>query len=160
MRIIITGTPGTGKTAIAKALGKKIRHKVVNEKEFCTRRGIGKYDRKLGERIIPITKLARELNKFLAGHEKTILEGHLLCEAKLKADTAIVLTLPPKELEKRLRKRNYSEVKIQENIWCEETQYCKKKALKNYGKKKLVIVKGEKSPAKTVNKIIKIIGGK
>ena len=46
MRIIITGTPGTGKTAIAEILGRKIKHKALNEKDFCGKKRIGKIDKK------------------------------------------------------------------------------------------------------------------
>src|SRR3989344_6950 len=44
MRICITGTPGVGKTTIAKKLGQELGHKVLNEKEFSLREGIGEFD--------------------------------------------------------------------------------------------------------------------
>ena len=153
MRIIITGVPGTGKTCIAKKLGKKIKAKVINELEFARKKRIGKREGK--ERVIPLKQFEKSLNKEVKKFRNAIIEGHLLCEIKLKADKLILLRAKPEEIEKRLRKKGYKEEKILDNVFCEETGYIKEKLLKNYPKNKIIEIKSEKNINNTLNNIIK-----
>jgi adenylate kinase len=150
MRIIITGTPGTGKSSVAKALGRRIKCMVVNEKQFALEKKIGKWDEGESELVIPLQQFARELNKLLAKEKNIILEGHLLCELRLpKADFVVLLTVKPEELEKRLQAKGYSELKVQENVFCEANDYCKKRVLRSYNKQKVLQV----ATGKTIKEI-------
>lgn len=152
MRIAITGTPGTGKSKVAKELGKKLEYKVMNEKKFAQKKGIGK--KKGNLLIVPLEELEKELNKELEKKEKIVMEGHLLCEVKLNVDLVVVLRCEEKELEKRLRSEKNSEVKIQDNLFCERENYCGKKALNNYEKNKVLELENTKELKKVVEKII------
>jgi adenylate kinase len=145
MRIIITGTPGTGKSSVAKALGRRIKHMVVNEHQFALEKKIGKWDSDEGELIIPLQQFARELNKLLAKEKDIILEGHLLCELRLPADFVVLLSVKPEILEKRLQAKGYSELKVQENVFCEANDYCKKRVVRNYKKQKVLLVDAGKT---------------
>ncbi|MCL2115518.1 MAG: adenylate kinase family protein [Methanobrevibacter sp.] len=64
--------------------------------------------------------------------ELAIVEGHLshLCD---NCDKVIVLRLDPESLEKRLKKRNYSKSKIQENLEAESLAVCTVEAFQNHG---------------------------
>ncbi len=73
MRLVITGTPGTGKTQVAKRLAKRFGLQYVNEKQFAERKKIGKIDRRTGERIVPLGKLQQELNRFLKRHPNAVV---------------------------------------------------------------------------------------
>jgi len=157
MRIIITGTPGTGKSLIAQALGKRLKYRIVNDREFCSKKKIGKKDPATKELIVPIRRFAEEMNRLLKREKNIIAEGHLLCEAKLKANLIFVLRTAPDILEKRLSERKYSEAKIQDNVMCEGIDYCKSHALKNYGKEKIIDIINEKSPKIALGKIIKAV---
>jgi broad-specificity NMP kinase len=42
MNILITGVPGTGKSEISKELAKKLKLKVINDKEFAKKNNLGK----------------------------------------------------------------------------------------------------------------------
>lgn len=134
-RLLLTGTPGTGKTELAHFLGKKLQARVIEEKTVASKKGVGIWDAQTKEYDVDLKKLQAALKKELQ-HEKkpVILEGHLSCEFKLPVDGIILLTCPLPVLEKRLRKRGYSELKIQDNLFCEETEYCETGVQKNYSR--------------------------
>jgi len=155
MRIVITGSPGVGKTAVAKALGKKLKCPVFNEKQLALEKGIGKWDAKENEVVIPPRAFATELNRLLSKEKKAIIEGHLLCELRLKPDFVVLIRCNPEVLEARLEARNYSEEKVQDNVFCEGIDYCKKHVERNYPEKKVVEVKSAKSIKETLDRIIK-----
>ncbi len=155
MRILITGTPGVGKTAIAKRLGKALGFTAINEKEFALKEGIGEFDAAENELVVPTEKLQQRLNKFLAKNDNVIVEGHLLCEINAKADAVVLLTCEPAErLASRLELRGYNEVKIQDNVFCEGIGYCKKHVLRNYPKSKVIEASGGKDIKETLYDIV------
>ena len=155
MRIIITGSPGVGKTSTAKALGKKLKHRVINEKQFALDKRIGKWDAEQEELVIPVTTFGKELNKLLANEKKIIVEGHLLCELKLKADFVVLIRLDPELLETRLEARRYGAEKVQDNVFCEGIDYCKKHVLRSYPKNKVIEVQSGKTIKETMDNIVK-----
>ena len=154
MRIIITGSPGVGKTTVAKALSKTIKCLAYNEKTMALEKGIGKWDEKENELVIPLEPFAEMLNKFLSEQKNTIIEGHMLCELKLKADYIILIRVDPEILESRLEERNYTEEKVQDNVFCEGIDYCKKHIERNYPKEKILEVQSGKTIKETLDKII------
>lgn len=153
MRILITGSPGTGKTAVAKLLGKRLKCKVLNEHDFCMRKGIGKFEH--SELVVPLGKLQKALNAELKKHKNIIVEGHLLCEIRLKVDAAVLLRLHPELLEARLERRGYNAEKIQDNVFCEGIDYCRKHLHRNYSKEKIIEVPAHGTAKETANTIIK-----
>ncbi|MBT4597259.1 MAG: AAA family ATPase, partial [Candidatus Diapherotrites archaeon] len=64
MRLIITGSPGTGKTTLAKSLGEKLNLTVLNEKDFALKNGIGSFNEE-NELEIPIKEFEEKANAFL-----------------------------------------------------------------------------------------------
>ncbi|MFH0714187.1 MAG: AAA family ATPase [Candidatus Diapherotrites archaeon] len=151
MHLIVTGTPGTGKTALVKQLARKLKVDYLNEKAFIQRHHLG---RKRGEELeVDVSALSHALKKWLKTHSNAVLEGHLLCETPLKVDAVVVLTLPVKELEKRLRKRKYAEVKILDNVWAEKEHYCLRKAVQTFGKKRVFAVQNSQ-PLKEVTALV------
>ncbi|MBI4052470.1 MAG: AAA family ATPase [Candidatus Diapherotrites archaeon] len=159
LKIVLTGSPGTGKSSVAKILAKKLNAQVVNDLDFCKKNRIGAFDRKAKERVVPVERLERALKKFLAktpakNAKSVILEGHLLCEISIPCDAVVVLRLAPEKLEKRLAKRGYPEVKVLDNVFCEETGYCKTRVLRNYPANKLVEIVSSDPAEKTAKKIL------
>ena len=86
--IIITGTPGTGKSTLAKYLGEKAGAEVVGANEIANGYGyvIGKDG--YGTSIIDMKKLEKKVNQIAREHSRKklplILEGHLLSWQKNK----------------------------------------------------------------------------
>jgi broad-specificity NMP kinase len=128
MFILITGIPGTGKTTLAKEL-QKIHKKfeVISDKEFCSALNIGQKENK--EQVIDIKELSFAFLKYLQQNKKNhvIFEGHLWSElpkSLLKRMNFVFVLVASKTLvKKRLNERKYSELKIIENIFCQETKY-------------------------------------
>lgn len=104
MRIGITGTPGTGKTTVSKLLTRD----VIDLKKFAQERGLGE-EKKIFH--IDVESLDEELP------EDCCVEGHLA--HRLTLDYCIILRTRPDVLEERLRKRDYPEEKIRENVEAE-----------------------------------------
>ena len=154
MRIIITGSPGVGKTSAARALGKKLGCQVFNEKQFALEQKIGKWNPEEDELVIPLEPYAKALDKLFTEKKNVIIEGHLLCELRAKPDFIVLIRLHPELLEGRLHLRNYSEEKVQDNVFCEGIDYCKKHLLRNYPKEKVVEVESGKSIKETLDRII------
>ncbi len=134
--IVITGTPGTGKTTIAERLKRKINGAVliratdlVNKKRFYS-----KVD-KDGVKVADIQKLRKEIVGKIKKSDSPIIiiEGHLVCEFKIKGAKVIVLRAHLNTLLKRLRRRGYSLEKIRDNLVSEATDYCGITAAENYG---------------------------
>ena len=124
MRLVITGTPGTGKTVLAK---KAAEHFGL---PLYPATAIAKKMRWVKRGVADLGKL-REYYASLPGG--FIAEGHLLCEFPIPEAKCLVLRTQPGELEKRLKARGYSKRKITQNAECELIDYCLLKAEKNYG---------------------------
>ena len=125
-KIVITGTPGTGKTTVADLLGKKINMPVTHITELVKEKKLG-IRKENGAIIVSMKKLWKEL-KDIDG----IIEGHLACELPLKDALVIVLRCRPPVLRDRMKKRKYPERKIKENLEAEALDYCTVLAEKNY----------------------------
>lgn len=118
MLITISGTPGTGKTAIAKILAKRTSAKLITTGYLVKKYRIKTSpDRKRGTKIIDVKKLAKAARKESKLHETMIFEGHLSHFAK--SDVNIILRASPQELEKRLKRKGWSAKKIRENVEAE-----------------------------------------
>lgn len=145
--IVLTGTPGTGKSVLAKAAAKALGKgtPILNDASFAKRMGIGKIN-SAGELEVPIPELKRKVGAWLKGKKNAVLEGHLFCEAGFNANLVFVLRVKPETIAKRLRKgRRYPEAKVLDNAMAEADSYCLRRARKNYPKKIVRVVSNESS---------------
>lgn len=111
MRIALTGTPGTGKTTVAKLLP----HRVIDINALVKGGMNLGVDPDRGCLDADMDALKAHLSNF-GSDETVILEGHFSYHF---ADWSIVLRLSPAELRPRLAARGYKKEKIDENLEAE-----------------------------------------
>lgn len=129
--MLITGTPGTGKSSVAKEICRRkgwplLSLREIAEKHKCIIRKEGK------ERIVDVQKLKKAALRELKGKKNAVVEGHLGCEFSLPVDFVFVLRAHPSELRKRMRKRRYPARKIEENLMAEMLDYCSQVSARHY----------------------------
>ncbi|PNX47901.1 MAG: hypothetical protein BV457_04820 [Thermoplasmata archaeon M9B1D] len=115
MIIAITGTPGTGKTSVAKKLVREgyivlDLNRIACENDFLLGR-----DEKRKSNIVDIDKLNLFIKKNYSNFDIVFVEGHLSHLLRC-VDKLIVLRLEPSQLEKYLKKKRWNEKKIKENL--------------------------------------------
>ena len=108
MIIALTGTPGTGKTSIARELND---FTTIDLTEFVKQRELGQQQ---DEFEVDIDAMVESLEDEIVPEENTVIDGHL--SHHYPADFCIVLRCNPEELRERLSERDYSEQKIEENV--------------------------------------------
>jgi adenylate kinase len=143
--IIVTGTPGTGKTRYAKELSLLIRAKYIDGTKIGKK--ISKeWDNTLNTAIVSIPHFIREIKDIVNKHHKSAKKTqnslktgkkHLIIDSHLShyispkmADFCIILRLESlKTLKNRLEKRGYSAQKVRDNIDSEIFQVCRTEAI-------------------------------
>ncbi|HJO01418.1 MAG: AAA family ATPase [Candidatus Woesearchaeota archaeon] len=135
--IIVGGTPGTGKTTLAKRLAKKLNFHYLDVNKIIEKYNISEgYDKKRDTKIIDTKKLnlalTKEIRNFKQSKEGIIIDSHLSHYLPKKyVDLCIVTKCNLKELENRLKKKKYSKSKIRENLDAEIFDVCLNEAKEN-----------------------------
>lgn len=160
MKIIaITGTPGTGKTALARELSLFTQYALINVASFINKKGLSEgYDRKRQTQIVDPEKLKKALiqvintekakNKGLKGLIIDSHMSHFLPNSTV--DLCIVTKCSLKTLKKRLNSKGYNRAKIRENLDAEIFDVCLIEALEK--KHKILVVDTTKKSAKKLAK--------
>ncbi len=140
MVIIITGTPGTGKTTLAKKIAKEKCYTHIDVNKIIDREKLSEgYDKLRKSKIIDTKKLNKSLIKLIKENKNIVIDSHLSHYLPKKyVDSCIVTKCSLKTLEKRLKKRKYSKSKIRENLDAEIFDTCKVEAEENGHKIKVV----------------------
>ncbi len=158
MLIALTGTPGTGKSTVARLLRKK-GYKVISLNRIIVRKKMVKgYDEKRKSWIVDMKKLEKyvEILKKKYPEKTIILDSHI--SHLLPVDFAIVLRCSPDELEKRLKKRHWRKEKIRENVEAEMVEVIAVEAEEMLGKERAVeIDTTSKTPEEVCKEIIEVL---
>lgn len=138
--ILITGTPGVGKTSVGNCLINK-GYNVIFLNDFIIHNGIYYgYDLSRESVIVDeeyleiiIKDYINDISKlvFIEGHTAELLPPEIVSEV-------IVLRCTPNELRKRLISRGYSPKKIEENVHAEIMEECKISILNNFPENKII----------------------
>lgn len=125
--IIVSGTPGTGKTFLSKKLAEKLGFKYIDVKRIIAKHKLKEsYDKKRKSWVVDEKKLSKVLGKIIKEPKvDLIMDSHLSHFINPRfVDLCIITKCDLKVLEKRLKKKRYSEEKIRENLDCEIFDIC------------------------------------
>ena len=133
LRIGITGSPGTGKKSIAKALSNLTGLEPRYIGDVAVERHCGSWA-KDGEFIVDTERLKGKIDT-----RGRITCGHLLPYVipRKDIDFVAILRCSPQQLRKRYLRRGYSQSKIRENLEAELLDLVAQKSLEAYGRTKV-----------------------
>ena len=115
--VAISGTPGTGKTALSESLRNK-GYSVLDINEHIRTHGIlGERDEERDTFEVDIDALNRSVSNIISADKVLFIDSHM--SHCLDCDIVLVLRCSPCVLSERLRERGYSENKVRENIQAE-----------------------------------------
>jgi len=139
LRILITGTPSTGKTCVAKRLAEILNHRHVEVAKVIVEEGLYKgLDEVRGSFIVDIKRARKFFVTYLAEHCDVVLDSHVVeIFPKKLVDKAIVLRAHPLLILKRGAERGWPLKKCLENAQAELLGVCLSDALRFYGRKKV-----------------------
>jgi adenylate kinase len=139
--LVITGTPGVGKTTVSKALAAKL-HAVHIDIAALVRqeRMASGYDKTRQTLIADIDRLAKKVQQIMSNTSKTlVVDGHYATDVvPAKHVTRVfVLRCHPEELRQRMNKRGFQGSKVKENLAAEILDVCLADAIANVGEDKI-----------------------
>jgi len=136
--IIVTGTPATGKTTLAKKIASDKGYRYIDVNSIIEEKGLSTgYDEARDCKIIDTDRLIEELLKI---DGDVVIDSHLSHNMpKDKVDRCIVTKCPLPTLKKRLEERGYSEEKIRENLDAEILDVCEVEARENGHEVEIVV---------------------
>ncbi len=165
--IAITGTPGTGKTALSRELSLLLRYHYVSQSEIVKKgaKGISEGYDKIRRTLIvderEFGKAAVALIKALQGSKTPpkgiIIDSHISHFLPIKlVDLCVVTHCSLKILKRRLEAKGYSPAKVRENLDAEIFDTCLVEA-EEKGHKVLAVDTARKSPKALAKAVIKAI---
>ena len=158
MRVVVTGTPGTGKTTAVEHLDLdqfdtefEVIHlnDVIRERNFTTGR-----DEDRDSLVADLDAVA----EWLDGHGDAIVESHLAHE--FDADRVVVLRCTPEEIERRLNERGESAGSARENAESEALDVVLGHAVQNHGEERVYEIETtDRTPEEVAAEIEAVIAG-
>ncbi len=135
--IVITGTPGVGKTTISKALATKLRALYLSVGDLVkTENLILGVDVERQTLIADLKKLRERINNIIfSSSQDVIVDGHYASDVTQRnlVSYAFVLRRDPDDLKIKLKEKGFKELKILENVTSELLDVCLIDTVKNYG---------------------------
>jgi len=115
--VAISGTPGTGKTALSDELRSRGYSVLDINEHIRTNDLLGEKDEERDTFLVDIDMLDRSIRDIPKDDETIFLDSHM--SHCLDSDAIFILRCCPDVLSDRLRRRGYSEAKVIENVQAE-----------------------------------------
>src|SRR5690349_956624 len=161
--IILTGTPGVGKTVLARLLAKRTGFRFLSLGDLVKREGLHKgFDRRARSYIINEPAVRRGLEDYFEAHRTkgVVFETHSIGSFlhRTRGMVVVVLRLDPVALAKRLRARNWPRAKIWENVEAEMIDVSLYDSLKFLGKTRVFEIDTTgKGPERLMREILRAL---
>ena len=161
--LIITGTPGTGKTVLARLVATKQKAELVNLGELIKKEKLYReYDRSRRSYIIDGKRLRKSLLNLFNSYRGNdlVIETHWLGNfmPKRPGMTAVVIRTDPLVLAARLRRRGWDKKKIWENVEAELIDLSLYESLKLLGRRRVYQIDAtRKRPGEILRVVSKLI---
>ena len=139
--LVVTGTPGVGKTRISKVLAERLEGLYISLTDIVKRENLRLYvDSERDTVVADLRALSDRVSEIISESScDVIVDGHYASEvvSSEMVSYAFVLRVEPDKLRHRLRERGYSEGKILENLASEVLDVCLVDAVACYGVEKV-----------------------
>jgi adenylate kinase len=132
--IIVTGTPGTGKTELSKRISDELGLEYVDVNDLISKKHLSEnFDSDRRSWVVDEKKLSLEIEKIISSSRRgLIIDSHLShYVSPTEVDLCIVTKCELKELRFRLERRGYAEKKVKENMDCEVFDICLNEAVES-----------------------------
>lgn len=163
--IVITGTPGVGKTSTSRLLALKLEAGLINLGELIkSEKLFSGIDEKRGSLVADMEKVSRRVQQIISSSEQrdVIIEGHFAVDVlpSEAVHKVFVLRRNPEELKGILLERGFKGSKLWENLAAEILDVCLWEAVKLCGVDKVCEIDATgKRIEEVVEAIISILNG-
>lgn len=160
--IVVTGTPGVGKTSVSRQLAARLNGLHIDLGELVRREKLTSgYDRKRRTFVVDEIKLAVRLRHILKRQRGTVvIDGHYASAVveRSRVERVFILRRDPRQLKEMMEKRGFIGEKLYENLAAEVLDVILNEAIMNSGLEKICeIDTTNKTVDDSVNDIISIL---
>jgi adenylate kinase len=163
--IVVTGTPGVGKTVVSSLLASRLNGFHIDLGELVKREKLWSEVDKTRETLIAdVPKLSKRVQEIVEHSERdVVLDGHYAVDVVPARSIHIVFVLrrDPDELRRSMQKRGFKGRKLKENLAAEVLDACLYNAVKVCGVEKVceIDVTGKKAD-EVVEEAVEVLEGK
>ncbi len=155
--IFVTGTPGTGKTAISSALAETLHARHINPAESLGHgHMLHRWDEKRRTRVVsPTRRRSHVVSLARRADQGLVIDTHIMFRLpdSIRVIRVFVLRCDPSSLEKRLRRKRWARQKINENVLAEILDICLWDAVERYGERRISEIDTTDMTPRTVVKL-------
>lgn len=136
--IAVTGSPGVGKTTIARLLSERIGALHIDLSRLAVERGLVEgWDEERETAIVDLEAVRREVRRLLQRYERILVEGHYAHDVVPRGSWILVLRRAPWRLKEELQERGYPAEKVRENVEAELLDICLSEAVETHGEERV-----------------------